>query len=226
MGSTGRALIVTIVAMVTANVSAHLLFPGHGLIVAACLFAVLIGIALWAGLSMGELGLGRATWARGMRWALWILIGALAVFVVALLLPWTRNLASGPVPGDPWVRVLLTIPLGTVLVEEFAFRGVLWALLRRRYTPRAATLGSAVLFGLWHVLSALGGGSANAAVDTVSGGGLVGSVIRIAGTVLFTGAAGVLFAELRYRSGSLIPSMALHWAVNGLGVAFVVIVLG
>jgi membrane protease YdiL (CAAX protease family) len=35
---------------------------------------------------------------------------------------------------------------------------------------------------------------------------------------LFTAAAGVLFCELRRRSGSLLAPIGLHWAVNGLGV--------
>lgn len=222
-------LIAAIVAMTIANLSAHLFFPGFGLVISGCLIAVLAGIARWAGLDPADLGLGRATWARGLRWAAWIAAVALAVFVLALLVPWARDLAAESAsadPRNPWVRVLLTIPLGTVLVEEFAFRGVVWALLHRRFGRRAATLGSALLFGLWHVLPALGGGSANAAFDAVSGGGPFATVTRVVGTVVFTAAAGVLFAELRARSGSLLPSMALHWAANGLGVAFVAIAAG
>ena len=38
------------------------------------------------------------------------------------------------------------------------------------------------------------------------------------GTVLFTGLSGVVFCELRRRSGSLLASAGLHWATNGLGV--------
>ena len=34
----------------------------------------------------------------------------------------------------------------------------------------------------------------------------------------FTAAAGVLFAELRRRSGSLLAPMLLHWATNAAGV--------
>jgi membrane protease YdiL (CAAX protease family) len=39
----------------------------------------------------------------------------------------------------------------------------------------------------------------------------------VAGTAL----AGVVFCELRRRSGSLLAPMGLHWALNGLGFAFV-----
>jgi membrane protease YdiL (CAAX protease family) len=43
-------------------------------------------------------------------------------------------------------------------------------------------------------------------------------VIAVLGTVLFTAASGVVFCELRRRSGSLLAPAGLHWAVNGLSV--------
>jgi membrane protease YdiL (CAAX protease family) len=58
-------------------------------------------------------------------------------------------------------------------------------------------------------------------VDAVAGGGTLGVWFRVVGTVLFTGAAGVFFCELRVRSDSLLAPMLAHWAVNGLGVIFV-----
>ena len=54
-------------------------------------------------------------------------------------------------------RVLVVIPLGTVLPEELAFRGLLLALLGRRYGVVAGILLSSGLFGLWHVVPSLGG---------------------------------------------------------------------
>ena len=63
--------------------------------------------------------------------------------------------------------VLIQIPLGTVVLEEVAFRGVLPALMgaspaiRWRWGP---VLGASVLFGLWHILPSIGIGDANAAV--------------------------------------------------------------
>jgi len=117
--------------------------------------------------------------------------------------------------------MLVVIPLGTVIPEEFAFRGVLFGLLRRRSGRWTATVLSSVLFGFWHVAPALGGGSANQAVDEAVGGGPLGVLVRVAGTMLFTAAAGVVFCELRVRSGSLLAPMLAHWSVNGLGVIFV-----
>jgi membrane protease YdiL (CAAX protease family) len=37
-------------------------------------------------------------------------------------------------------------------------------------------------------------------------------------TVLFTGLSGVVFCELRRRSGNLLAPAGLHWATNGLAV--------
>ena len=66
-----------------------------------------------------------------------------------------------------WVT-LVRIPLGTVLLEEVAFRGVLPALFgggeRWRWGPVLAT---SALFGLWHVLPSLAL-TQNAAVDAAS----------------------------------------------------------
>ena len=143
---------------------------------------------------------------------------------VAFWIPSTRDVVAGSSDGS-WPQTLLSvfvvIPLGTVVPEEFAFRGVLWGLLRRRSGRWAATLVSSALFGLWHVAPALAGGPANEAVSGVIGGGAIGVILRVGGTVLFTGAAGVLLCELRARSDSLLAPMFMHWAVNGLGEIFV-----
>ena len=42
--------------------------------------------------------------------------------------------------------------------------------------------------------------------------------LTVLGTVAFTTFAGVVFAELRRGSGSLLAPFGLHWATNGLGV--------
>jgi membrane protease YdiL (CAAX protease family) len=110
------------------------------------------------------------------------------------------------------------IPLGTVLPEELAFRGLLLALLGRRYGVAAGTLLSSGLFGLWHVVASLGGGAANAAMVGVVGGDAAGTMVRVVVTVGFTSLAGVGFCWLRLRSGSLLAPILAHWTVNGLGV--------
>src|SRR5581483_2966669 len=112
----------------------------------------------------------------------------------------------------------VVIPLGTVLFEEVAFRGVLWGLIRRERAAARATLVSSVLFGLWHIPPSLQLNRVNPAVAHLAGGDRAGQVIAVAGAVVFTGLAGALLCELRRRSGSLLAPFGLHWATNGLGV--------
>ena len=52
-------------------------------------------------------------------------------------------------------KSLVEVPLGTVLLEEVVFRSVLLGLLTSMYGTVAGVLGSAFLFGLWHILPAL-----------------------------------------------------------------------
>ncbi len=114
--------------------------------------------------------------------------------------------------------MLWTIPVGTAFPEELAFRGVLLALLLRLTTRRGAVLTSSVLFGLWHVLPALGGSKANQVVEDALGSGTAADVARVVGTVLLTALAGVAFAEARLRTCSLLTAALGHWAANGIGV--------
>jgi membrane protease YdiL (CAAX protease family) len=54
--------------------------------------------------------------------------------------------AAGLGRGALWA-VLVVVPVGTVLPEELAFRGVLLALLGRGHDPRTSTAVSSALFG-------------------------------------------------------------------------------
>ena len=66
------------------------------------------------------------------------------------------------------------------------------------------------------------GGPAGRGIVLVHGGavgkGRSGQVLTVLGTVLFTALAGVVFCEVRRRSGSVLASVGLHWAVNALSV--------
>jgi len=182
----------------------------------------LLALGRWAGLSWAELGLGRGTWGRGLRWAL-AAIGVVAVvFAAGAALPLTRSAFRDTRYDFGWGHALLTafvlIPVGTVLFEEVAFRGVLWGLLQQRHGPWVATGVSSALFGLWHVLPSLGLAKADQAIGSTVGTGSSGQAVSVLGTVLFTALAGVLFCELRRRSGSLLAPGGLHWATNALGV--------
>lgn len=197
--------------------------PHASLVVGPVCAATLIALARLAGLSWQDLGLGAGTWRRGLTWAA-AEIGAVAVvFAVGAALPLTRNAFHDSRYahlglGGTLLTAFVLIPVGTVLLEEVAFRGVLWGLLRSARGTAAATIGSSVLFGFWHVLPSLSLSTDNAAIGEAVGKGQSGEVISVLSTVVFTGLSGVLFCELRRRSGSLLAPAGLHWATNALGV--------
>jgi uncharacterized protein len=219
--SPGLAVAVTVVILAVVNV-VDVLVPHASLVVAPVCAAGLLGLARLAGLSWAELGLGPGTWRRGFAWA-GAIIGIVALVLAAgAALPLTRDAFRDSryhlSLGGALLTSFVLIPIGTVLLEEVAFRGVLWGLLRRVGGTVMATAVSSALFGLWHILPSLGLATDNEAIGSAVGQGRSAQVITVAGTVLFTAGSGVVFCELRRRSGSLLAPAALHWAVNGLAV--------
>jgi membrane protease YdiL (CAAX protease family) len=229
------AVVLTVAILAVVNV-VDVRVPHASLGVGPGCAALLLVIARLAGLSWAELGLGPGTWRRGLTWAA-VIIGAVAlVLAVGAALPLTRDAFRDTRYRLDWEHALLTafvlIPVGTVLLEEIAFRGVLWGLLRRvrgrrigpdasrwRVGPEAfATAVSSVLFGLWHILPSLGLAGDNQAITGAVGHGGSAQAITVASTVAFTTVAGVVFCELRRRSGSVLAPAGLHWATNALGV--------
>jgi CAAX protease family protein len=209
--------------LVAANLLEHRILPGAPVAVAASLVLAMAAVARASGLTVAELGLARGTWARGLRWAAVPAAAVVLVCALVLVVPALEDRvapAAGSWPGVA-VRVLVILPLLTVIPEELAFRGVTWALLRRAGGTRVATFGSSALFGLWHVLAALGGGPANETAAGALGAGAAGMAARVAGTVLVTFLAGLLLCALRAGSGSLLAPIGLHWAANGAGIVLV-----
>jgi uncharacterized protein len=190
------------------------------------LVGCLLVIARAHGLAAAELGLARSSWPAGLRWgaAAATLVGA-AYVLVYLTGPVREALSDGggSLGRVALWRVLVVIPLGTVLPEELAFRGLLLALLGRRYGVVAGILLSSGLFGLWHVVPSLGGGTANATIASVVGADAAGMVARVVVTVGFTSLAGAVLCWLRLRSGSLLAPILAHWTVNGLGVIVILV---
>jgi membrane protease YdiL (CAAX protease family) len=183
---------------------------------------VLLLIGRAAGLTWTDMGLGSHTVVRGLLYA-GLTAGVVAVFyVVAVSIPFTRGAFRDTRYQVGLTSALYTtfvaIPLATVIFEECAFRGVLWGLLAHERDVATATVASAVLFGLWHVLPALDLARTNTAVKGARAPTRSRLLVTVLATVAFTTVAGILFAELRRRSGSLIAPMGLHWATNGLGV--------
>ena len=102
--------------------------------------------------------------------------------------------ASGPVLSISLLEYVVFAPI----FEELAFRGILYAILRRRLSPMPAAMISACIFAAAH------------------GYGLIGFI-----SVFWSG---LLWAWLYERTGSLIPGMIAH-ATNNLLVCLTVMSL-
>lgn len=148
---------------------------------------------------------GRPNWfsGRGLRYGLGCAGIVAAGYATALSIPPVRRALAvsreraADVGTAEWIAV--HIPVGTVYAEELIFRATLDPLLDREFGARAGAFAGAAAFGLWHIHPA------RAAGDTV------------AGTLVLTGAAGLLFGSLRRHTGSATAPALLHWAVNAGG---------
>ncbi|NEM06904.1 CPBP family intramembrane glutamic endopeptidase [Geodermatophilus normandii] len=179
--------------------------------------AVLVVAARWTGLTWAELGLGRRRLWAGLQWGGACFAAVALAFTVAVTVPALRPLLTDArtadlTAGDVAAEVLVRIPLGTVLWEEVAFRGVLLAALARVLPLRRAVAAAAIVFGVWHVRPTLSGLEAN---DLVDAAWL--RTLAVLGVCTFTAAAGALLCWLRLRSGSLLAPALLHLATNTLG---------
>ena len=184
-----------------------------------------LALVVWArldGLTWSQLGLGRHRLGAGCRWAFGAIGLVTGVYVVGVLLPLTRPAFQDvryhlPLP-DALRTAFVVIPLGTVVLEELAFRSVLWGMLARHQRRWQVLVTTSVLFGFWHVLPALHVGATNRGVSDAVGG--AGSAAVVVGTVALTTVGGLVFGELRRRSDSVLASAGAHWATNALGVLF------
>jgi membrane protease YdiL (CAAX protease family) len=221
-----RARLAAVLAILVAvNLLNNWLLPEAYLPTCVASAFLLLLIGRCDGCSWTDLGLAPATAGRGLRWALAAAGLVLLVFLTAAALPVTHPAFLDERAGDLTLAAMLwhalvRIPFGTVLLEEVAFRGVLYAVLAARAGTSRAVLVSSLLFGIWHVLPALGLLHDNAAVESIVGSGDAGRTLSVLAAVAGTAAAGLLLCELRRRSGSLLAPAGLHLALNGLGLAF------
>jgi uncharacterized protein len=219
--TTGMALAIVLVVLALVNVWVHVSPRRVQAVTGPLAAALLLLVGRAAGLSWEALGLGREALARAALWG-GLAAGLIAIgYAIAIAIPPARRFFRDPRyrlgPGAALHAAFVAIPLGTVVFEEVAFRGVLWGLVEHDHGALWATAVSSPLFGLWHVLPALELANTNTAVTGDTSERHKTSV-AVLGTVFFTTVAGVVFAELRRQTGSVLAPMLLHWATNGLGV--------
>lgn len=187
--------------------------------------ALVVLAARRAGLEVRELALTRDAAPAGLAWGAGVTMVAGAGLLVAVIVPVFHPLLEDERVGDIGYgllayRALVRIPLGTVLLEEVAFRGVLFGAWNRWAGTRAAVVGSSLVFGVWHIRPAFDLLRVNDVADT-----LPAQVGLVAVAVVLTAVAGVLFCLLRIVSRSLIAPILAHAGVNSLATlaAYVVI---
>jgi membrane protease YdiL (CAAX protease family) len=150
-------------------------------------------------LAVSGVGVSAGGVAAGVAAALVVLValGLLATHPGGRRLLADRRMAGVDTRGTAW-RALVRIPLGTVVLEEVAFRAVLPALL----SPVAA----AGLFGLWHV------------VPTATALDINGITSRrrpiVAGAVVVTTLVGLGLSWLAAKTGGLLAPALVHAAAN------------
>jgi membrane protease YdiL (CAAX protease family) len=171
---------------------------------------------------------------RLVRWGVPFAAG----IVVAYLIAYRAASAAGNKASDPRfaemsfgdvaLKIVLIL-LGTVVLEELVFRGVLLSAWDFNHEAVFAVLGSSVVFGLWHIGPALRDeqrrrslalGEAAQEADETS------SIIKdrqrssVFGTVAAMIAAGVLLCMLRIWSRGIWSPALVHLTANGGGVVF------
>lgn len=190
-----------------------------------------LGVALTAivlgygfGLTAQQMGISPYAITSGILWA--VVASAVIAFTTLTisLIPPLRKFFLGDNLSKASGKLIafeagIRIPFSTALIEEVLFRGVLLGLLLAHHSSVLALVYSAVVFGLWHIFPTIAtleqNDAAIAAVKNKKHRKLAG----IAGTVLITFAAGLLFGLLRILAGSIIAPWLLHWTINSSGVA-------
>ena len=216
------ALVLVLVVLATHNLGGNLVLPPTLYVPAnLAVAAVLVGVARASGISWPEMGLARSRLSRGAVLGGAALLLVATILVSAALVPATRSLfedqrAANVEGATVAYQALIRIPLGTVVLEEVAFRGVLLAMLSRVSSRWAAVGWSSATFGLWHIVPT---------VEALQANRLAPSALGVTVAVVATAGAGAMFCWLRLRSGSLVAPALAHVGTNSVALVVAVSVV-
>ncbi len=229
LGTFGRPwpLVTVLGTLVVSNVVANQFLPSWAYVPWNCsIAAVLIVTATrYDHCTADEIGVLPRKLPTGLRFGGAISVGLLGVYLLGLVLPFTRDLfqddrADITLSAMLW-QALVVVPFGTVLMEEIAFRGVLPAMFRKRLGGGDAPLLkadilAALLFGLWHVLPSWNVNEVNPVFrDNLPGA--MGRAAAITAGVVGTAMVGMAWSWLRNRADSIAAPALVHTATNSLG---------
>lgn len=219
------AIVASVLLLVAATILINWVLPPWGYPVCGTLTAgFLVALAYWSGLGPNRIGLdrryvGRAAAIGLLGLGLVGLTFGVALAVPALRIAFVHGGVGAPASGDLLWQVLVRIPLGTVLLEEVAFRGVLPALFGGgKHWRWGAVLGAAALFGLWHVHPALA--LRHNAVLREHFGALPQVVLPVL-VMLAAAGAGVVLYWWRHAGRGLLSPALVHLATNSGALFFV-----
>ena len=214
---------LAIVVLLISNIMSNRILPAWAYLPWNVLIAVvLVVIAHRVGFDFSGVGLAFRSWHRPVGVGLILVACTGFVLAIGLILPATREAfldarVRETGLGGMLYQVLIRIPLGTVLLEEIAFRGVLPTLfganpaLVWRWKP---VLGASALFGAWHILPSSALTTGNSAVyDMFGGSAVLVALLAMVSTML----VGILLSLACYVGRGLKAGMLVHWATNSLG---------
>jgi uncharacterized protein len=176
-------------------------------------FGGLFAVYKIAGLTLSEIGLSKSKLGSGFKYAFVVIV---LIMVAFLLVYFFKQSVFKDPRYHQSLKVALTsalfiLPIQTVLFEELAFRGIMPSLIKGLGGSLLVTfIVSGLLFGFWHVASAPRG--------ELLGKQHVSNLLIMGLTLLVTSVGGAVLYMLRYKSGSLVAPIAVHWFVNGLGI--------
>jgi membrane protease YdiL (CAAX protease family) len=221
------ALAIVVGVLAARNVAGEALVPSAWYVpVNLAVVVVLAIVAHRSRLSADEVGLSPAAAPSGLAVGVGVAAVVAVVIVLAAATPLTRpyfedqRIAGIDGAGELAYQALVRIPLGTALLEELAFRGVLLALVTRLRSVGTAVIVSSLLFGLWHIHPTLGALASNDLAG--SGPARAGAV---AAAVALTTVGGMLLCGLRLVSGSLVAPLIVHATTNSTATVSAYVVL-
>lgn len=183
--------------------------------------SVLVGCLAWAALgraSLDELGMGRQHLPTSLAWGA-VAGGMVSVALrIGIALPWIHHQFQPPPEWGAIYRADLArfllgpMLVGSAVLEEVAFRGLLQTKLGESLGGRWSIVVGSLIFAAWHTVIAWFNlsrcGLSRLALPVVYAGALAG---------LF--AFGVLLGVLRQTTGHIGGGILVHWMVL-IGIAF------